>query len=68
MLTPASVQVVLRGPAQLLRGMAPEAVHAYVDAAQLSGTARLPVAVEFAPGNTGVEVARLLPDTVVARR
>ncbi len=68
MLTPASVQVVVRGPAQLLRGMAPEAVHAYVDAAQLSGTARLPVAVEFAPGNTGVEVARLLPDTVVARR
>jgi YbbR domain-containing protein len=66
--TPARVRVVVRGPASVVRALAPAAVKAYVDAAGLRGEGRLPVAVELAPGSTGVEVESTEPPTVAVKR
>lgn len=66
--SPATVRVVLRGPASIVRRLTPASVKAYVDAGQLEGVGRLPVAVELAPGTTGVEVESTDPQNVAARR
>ncbi len=65
--SPARVRVVVAGPLSVVRKLAPEAVKAYVDAGSLRGAGRLPVAVELAPGSTGVAVERTEPETVAAR-
>lgn len=63
-LRPGSVQLVLTGPAALLRKLAPGDVKAYVDlAAPAAGLSR-PVAVEIAPGFAGVSLQEARPAEV----
>ncbi len=63
-LRPGSVQLVLTGPAALLRKLAPGDVKAYVDlTAPAAGLSR-PVAVEIAPGFAGVSLQEARPAEV----
>lgn len=66
-LRPTAVHVVLRGPASVLEGLAPESVRPYVDLAQLAGAPTALVAVELAGAPAGVSVQRTEPDRVAIR-
>ncbi|HET7291730.1 MAG TPA: CdaR family protein [Vicinamibacteria bacterium] len=61
---PASVQLVLQGPAAALRRLSPQDVKAYVDVAAPATGARRPVAVEIGPGFTGVSLQEAKPAEV----
>jgi len=64
---PAAVKVVLTGPAGLLKRVPLGDVRPYVDVSNLSGTERLPVVVELAPGHAGVTVEGADPPEVTVR-
>jgi YbbR domain-containing protein len=61
---PAAVQLVLQGPAAVLRRLAATDVKAYVDLAAPATGARRPVAVEIGPGFTGVTLQEARPAEV----
>jgi YbbR domain-containing protein len=64
---PPRVTVVLAGPADVLDRVDSGAVHPYVDAGQVDETGTAHVAVELAPGLTGVEVRETQPSEVALR-
>ncbi|HEY2941578.1 MAG TPA: CdaR family protein [Vicinamibacteria bacterium] len=64
---PPRVTVVLAGPASVLDQADGAAVHPYVDAGQVDETGTAHVAVELAPGLTGVEVRETQPAEVALR-
>ncbi len=64
---PPRVSVVLAGPASVLDQADAAAIHAYVDAGQVDETGTAHVAVELAPGLTGVEVRETQPGEVALR-
>jgi YbbR domain-containing protein len=68
LLRPSRVRVLLSGPAALIARLSPSEVRAYVDVTPLRGAGRVPVAVELAPGLTGVAVERTEPEQVMAKR
>lgn len=61
---PGAVQLVLQGPAAVLRRLAAKDVKAYVDLAAPATGARRPVAVEIGPGFTGVTLQEARPADV----
>jgi YbbR domain-containing protein len=61
---PARVRVVLVGPASALRDMSAGDVRPYVDLTHVSAGDDVPVAVELAPGHTGVSVESTEPAQV----
>ncbi len=61
---PAHVDVVLRGPETLLAELPPSAVTAYVNAGKAQPRAAVPVAIQLAPGLTGLTVSRVEPPEV----
>jgi YbbR domain-containing protein len=61
---PPRVRVVLVGPASVLGGMRAEDVRPYVDLTHVSAGDDVPVAVELAPGHTGVTVESTEPAQV----
>jgi YbbR domain-containing protein len=63
-LSPATVRVVLTGPASVLAGVSPSDVRPYVELAGADGTRPVPVTVELAPGRTAVTVSQLVPKEV----
>lgn len=64
---PPRVSVVLAGPASVLDQADSTAIHAYVDAGQVDETGTAHVAVELAPGLTGVEIRETQPAEVALR-
>jgi YbbR domain-containing protein len=65
--TPSRVRIVLAGPKSVLSRLSGDAVKAYVEVARIRGASRAPVAVELAPGSTGVAVERTEPREVAVR-
>jgi hypothetical protein len=63
---PASVRVVLEGPASLLRTLQPEDVRPGVDAGLEPGK-EAPVKVELSPGHAGLRVKEVTPASVSVR-
>ncbi len=63
-LHPAAVQLVLRGPAEQIRRLAPGDVKAHVDVTGGANGERRPVTVEIAPGFTGVSLVEARPAAV----
>ncbi|HEY3120328.1 MAG TPA: CdaR family protein [Vicinamibacteria bacterium] len=61
---PPRVTVVLVGPASAVRGLAADDVRAYVDLTHVAAGDEVAVAVELAPGHTGVTVESTDPPTV----
>jgi YbbR domain-containing protein len=61
---PAHVDVVLRGPESLLNELPASAVEAYVNVAPSQPRALLPVAIQLAPGLSGLTVSRVEPPEV----
>jgi YbbR domain-containing protein len=61
---PGAVQLVLQGPAAVLRRLAAKDVKAYVDLAAPATGARRPVAVEIGPGFSGVTLQEARPADV----
>jgi YbbR domain-containing protein len=66
-LRPGTVRVVVTGPASLLQRLTRSEVRPYVDVTALRGAGSVPVAVEFAPGLTGVKLEQAEPASVTAR-
>jgi YbbR domain-containing protein len=64
---PASVRVVVAGPASLLRSLTPGDVRPWVDASAVAPGASAPVTVELAPGHAGLRVKATSPASVVVR-
>jgi YbbR domain-containing protein len=64
---PPRVTVVLAGPASVLDQVDGAAIHPYVDAGKVDETGTAHVAVELAPGGTGVEVRETQPAEVALR-
>ncbi len=64
---PPRVTVVLAGPASVLDQVDGAAIHSYVDAGQVDETGTAHLAVELAPGLTGVEVREIQPAEVALR-
>jgi YbbR domain-containing protein len=64
---PPRVSVVLAGPASVLDQADSAAIHPYVDAGQVDETGTAHVAVELAPGLTGVEIREIQPAEVALR-
>ncbi|PYQ03618.1 MAG: hypothetical protein DMF83_20625 [Acidobacteria bacterium] len=64
---PSRVSVVLAGPASVLDQADGAAIRAYVDAGQVDETGTAHVAVELAPGLTGVEIRETQPAEVALR-
>jgi YbbR domain-containing protein len=64
---PATVLVVVEGPAATVARMAASDIRPYVDASGLTASARLPLAFELASGFLGVSVERADPREVLAR-
>jgi YbbR domain-containing protein len=67
MVRPATVDVVLSGPASVLSRLDAGALRAYVEAARVGRDGRAPVAVEIRPGFTGVTVEETHPAEVAVR-
>jgi len=63
---PAAVTVVVTGPAGVVKRLKAGDLHAFVDVSG-SGEGSAPVAVEIAPGNTGVTVLKVEPSDVMLR-
>jgi YbbR domain-containing protein len=67
-LSPVRVTVAVAGPASQVRGLAPGDLHPYVSLPHEGAVpARLPVAVEIAPGRAGVSVLETKPAEVSVR-
>jgi len=64
---PASVRVVVAGPASLLRTLTLADVHASVDVAGADAGKGAPVTVDLAPGHAGLRVKEVTPPAVTAR-
>ena len=64
---PPRVTVVLAGPASVLDQVDGAAIRPYVDAGQVDETGTAHVAVELAPGLTGVEIRETQPGEVALR-
>src|SRR5262245_6287247 len=64
---PGTVQLVLVGPASAVRRLEPADVKAYIDLSTPATGARRPVAVEIAPGFTGVSLQQARPAEVVVQ-
>lgn len=64
---PTGVRVVLSGPATALAAVRPSDVHAWVDAASLTGPGSAPVAVELSGRHGGVSVLEVDPAQVAFR-
>jgi len=64
---PASVRVVLTGPASLLRSLTADAVRAVADLAGARVGQDVPVTIELAPGHAGLTVKEVVPATVDVR-
>ena len=64
---PASVRVVVAGPASLLRTLTPADVHASVDVTAAAAGATLAVTVDLAPGHAGLRVKEVAPASVTVR-
>jgi YbbR domain-containing protein len=64
---PASVRVVVAGPASLLRTLVPDDVHASVDVAAAAAGATLTPTVDLPPGHAGLRVKEISPQTVTVR-
>lgn len=62
---PSQVRVVLTGPASVLRRVPPEDVRPYVEVTRRADGGPIPVAVELAPGLTGVTVEHAEPAQVM---
>ncbi len=63
-LRPAAVQLVLQGPAEQIRRLAPGDVKAHVDVTGAASGERRPVAVEIGPGFAGVSLLEARPAAV----
>jgi YbbR domain-containing protein len=66
-LRPASVRVVLEGPASLLRSLQPLDVRPFVDLSSLPAGSDAPVTVELAPGHSALRVKQVSPPSVSVR-
>jgi hypothetical protein len=67
-LEPSRATVTVTGPASLVRALAPDAVQPYVAMPTEGPVApRLPLAVEFAPGHSGISVLEAEPAEVSVR-
>ena len=64
---PPRVSVVLAGPASVLDQADSASIHPYADAGQVDETGTAHVAVELAPGLTGVEIREIQPAEVALR-
>ncbi len=64
---PTTVDVVLAGPASLLRSLTAADVHPRVDLSAPKPGEEAPVAVELAPGHAGLRVKSVSPPAVSAR-
>jgi hypothetical protein len=64
---PASVRVVVAGPASLLRTLTPADVNASVDGAAAAAGGSLSVTVDFSPGHAGLSVKEVSPASVTVR-
>jgi YbbR domain-containing protein len=64
---PASVRVVVAGPASLLRTLIPDDVHASVDVAAAAAGATLTPTVALPPSHAGLRVKEVAPASVTVR-
>jgi hypothetical protein len=66
-LRPASVRVVVTGPASLLRTLTTADLHASVDLAAAPPSDSPAVTVDLAPGHAGLRVKEVSPPSVTVR-
>jgi len=64
---PASVRVIVAGPASLLRTMTTDDVHAFVDLAAATPGAAASVGVDLSAGHAGLRVKEIVPAAVTVR-